>query len=87
MYLIIVYDIAIERVNKINRFLKQYLNWIQNSVFEGEVTKSQYKQIKDRINDIVNTKYDSIIIFEASHKNLVEKTIIGIEKGKVDRFL
>ena len=37
-FLQIVYDIKVERVNKVKSFLRQHLFWIQNSVFEGEVT-------------------------------------------------
>lgn len=45
MYVIIVYDINVDRVNKVKSFLRQYLFWIQNSVFEGEVTESEFKII------------------------------------------
>ena len=37
--MIIVQDINVDRVNKAKLFLWQYLYWIQNSVFEGEVTE------------------------------------------------
>ena len=37
MYIIIVYDINTKRVNKVKSLLRMYLNWIQNSVFEGEI--------------------------------------------------
>ena len=35
MYIILVYDIQVERVAKVCKYLRQHLNWIQNSVFEG----------------------------------------------------
>ena len=35
MYVLIIYDINVERINKVYKFLKTYLNWVQNSVFEG----------------------------------------------------
>ena len=53
MYLIIVYDIKVDRVNKVKSFLRQYLYWIQNSVFEGEVTKSEFKIIKNGLKEII----------------------------------
>ena len=46
MYVIIVYDVNVERVSKVCNFLRQYLNWIQNSVFEGEITKAELLKIK-----------------------------------------
>ena len=39
MYVIVVYDIGEKRVAKMLKLCRQYLNWIQNSVFEGEITK------------------------------------------------
>ncbi len=38
MYVIIVYDAGVKHLNKVRIFLKQYLDWVQNSVFEGELT-------------------------------------------------
>ena len=43
MYIILVYDIASvnrgdKRVGKMLKHCRKYLNWIQNSVFEGEIT-------------------------------------------------
>ena len=45
MYVIIVYDIKAERVNKVKSFLRQYLFWIQNSVFEGEASESEFMMV------------------------------------------
>jgi CRISPR-associated protein Cas2 len=45
MYVIVVYDVGIERLNKVRIFLKQYLNWVQNSVLEGELTKAEIDTI------------------------------------------
>lgn len=41
MYALIVYDIEVRRVSRIHKFLKRYLNRVQNSVFKGELTESQ----------------------------------------------
>ena len=34
MYVVIAYDVNVERVNKVKKFLRKYLNWVQNSLFE-----------------------------------------------------
>ena len=62
MYVIIVYDIKVERVNKVKSFLRQYLFWIQNSVFEGEASESEFKIIHDVLMKIIDTEVDSVII-------------------------
>ena len=39
MYLIMVYDINEKRVKKVLKIGRKYLDWIQNSVLEGEITE------------------------------------------------
>ena len=46
MYVIIVYDIDVKRVAKVCKYLRQHLNWVQNSVFEGELTKAKFARVK-----------------------------------------
>ena len=46
MYFIIVYDIDTKRVAKVCKYLRQHLNWVQNSVFEGELTKAQFARVQ-----------------------------------------
>ena len=53
MYVIIVYDVKVERVNKVKSFLRQYLYWIQNSVFEGDLTKSEFKKVENGLKEII----------------------------------
>ena len=65
MYAIIVYDIKVVRVNKVKGYLRKHLNWIQNSVFEGDVTQSELVAIKQGLKDIINKNEDSVIIFTA----------------------
>ena len=87
MYLIIVYDIKVERVNKVKSFLRQHLYWIQNSVFEGEATKSEYKLIKAGLNDLIDTNEDSIIIYKLIMEEAMKRQILGIEKSPIEGIL
>lgn len=45
MYVILVYDIGEKRVGKMLRLCRKYLNWIQNSVFEGEISEVRLKEL------------------------------------------
>lgn len=87
MYVIIVYDIKVERVNKVKSFLRQYLYWIQNSVFEGDLTKSQLKTIKTKLKEIINENEDSIIIFSTRIEKVIDRDVIGIEKAPLTEIL
>lgn len=82
MYILIVYDVKVERVNKVNKFLKTYLHWQQNSVFEGKLTKSQYNELIIGLDDIIDEE-DSIIIYKFPEKYM-NKKILGTEKNPIE---
>ena len=86
MYMIIFYKGNVDRVNKVNKFLKAYLHWQQNSVFEGKVTKSQYNEIIDKLNKLTDEDEDSVIIYKFPYKYL-EKRVLGIEKNPISFIL
>ena len=50
MYIILVYDVDQSRVSKVCNYLRQHLNWVQNSVFEGEITPAKLERMKAEIN-------------------------------------
>ncbi|MCX7884908.1 MAG: CRISPR-associated endonuclease Cas2 [Caloramator sp.] len=87
MYVLIVYDVSEKRVAKVLKFLRTYLNWIQNSVFEGEVTEAQMLKIRNNLLKIINTNEDSVIIFSSREKRWLSKSVIGREKNDVDNFI
>lgn len=80
MYVIIVYDAVPKRGAKLMKFLRQHLNWVQNSVFEGELTESEFEKVKHGIKEIINEKKDSVIYYVLDAMNYRERGIIGIEK-------
>lgn len=81
MYVLIVYDVHHKRVNKLCKFLRRYLHWIQNSVFEGELTKVQYFLVRSELRKLIKGE-DSIIIFNLGKKWL-SKEILGKEKNPI----
>ena len=87
MYVIIVYDINVDRVNKVKSFLRQYLFWIQNSVFEGEVTDSEFELIYNGLKEIINEEVDSIIIYKLRMAELLNREVLGIEKSPINEIL
>jgi CRISPR-associated protein Cas2 len=87
MYVVVVYDAAVERVNKLCQFLRKYLNWIQNSVFEGELTESQLEKIKIEIKRIADLNKDSIIIYQFPNEKILKKIHIGIKKSETSPII
>lgn len=87
MYVIIVYDIKVERVNKVKSFLRQHLYWIQNSVFEGDLTTSEFQKITDGLNKIIDEEEDSIIIYKMMMEESFKREVLGIEKSEITEIL
>ena len=87
MYIILVYDMGEKRVGKMLKLCRQYLNWIQNSVFEGEITNVKLKELKLRAKIIMNEESDSLIIFKSRNQSWLEKEVVGKERVKLDNFL
>ena len=87
MYIIAVYDCGEKRVVKMLKLCRQYLNWIQNSVFEGELTPLQLKELKFKAHQIMDLNYDSFIIFTIKNAHWLKKEVVGIEKNAINDFM
>jgi CRISPR-associated protein Cas2 len=68
------------------KLCRRYLHWIQNSVFEGELTEAQLKEFKYEINELIKDN-DSVIIFKFRQEKWVDKDILGKIKGDKDNIL
>lgn len=69
------------------KLCRQYLNWIQNSVFEGEITEVKLKELLHRAKEIMKMDHDSIIVFKSRDEKWLEKQIVGKEKSDLDTFI
>lgn len=87
MYVILVYDIGQERVGKMLKLCRKYLHWIQNSVFEGEITPAKLLELELKAKEIMDEERDSLIIFRSRSERWLEKKIVGVERNSVDNFL
>ena len=86
MYVVVVYDMEAERTQKMLKFLRRYLTHVQNSVFEGDVTKGDLQEIRGYVDDILK-EGESVIIYELSSENLVNRTVYGEDPAEDKRFL
>ncbi|NJL77409.1 MAG: CRISPR-associated endonuclease Cas2 [Saprospiraceae bacterium] len=87
MYVILVYDIGEARVAKMLKLCRRYLNWIQNSVFEGEIKEVKLKELIMEAEKIMDKSHDSLIIFSSRNERWLEKQIIGQERNSLDNIL
>jgi len=87
MFVILYYDVAEKRCNKMLKLCRQFLVWVQNSVFEGEITKAGLEKLKIEIEKIINYHDgDSVIIYEFRTTKYSRREVIGQDK-KQNSFL
>lgn len=87
MYIILVYDINVKRVNKVLKKCREYLYWVQNSVLEGEISAANYKKMKLELSNIINREEDSVIIYNLRTKKYYSREIMGLEKGGMEKII
>jgi len=87
MYYILTYDISsAKRLPKALKTCRRYLNWVQNSVFEGELTNNQMDKLKKDLNYIIDKKEDCILIFEARTRQVINREVMGKDKNELSMF-
>ena len=87
MYVLIVYDVSVERVAKVHKCLKRFLHWRQNSVFEGELTDAQIEKVKSDLNVIINDETDSVLLYIARDEKWLKREFLGKETTTTDNLL
>ena len=87
MYIIAVYDVGKKRVAKMLKLCRRYLNWIQNSVFEGEISESKLEELKIEAKEIMDEEDDSFIIFKTRQEKWLDKQIVGKERSTLDNII
>ena len=87
MKVILVYDINEKRVAKVLKTCREYLYWVQNSVFEGEISPAKLEKLKIQLKQIINPEEDSVIIYTFRSEWYTKREIIGVQKGGEEIFL
>ena len=87
MYVIAMYDVGQKRVGKMLKLCRRYLNWIQNSVFEGEISEVKLLELKHQAMLIMDEETDSLIVFKTRQEKWLDKEIVGHERQNLGNFL
>ena len=77
MFIIMSYDIGSKRVKKAMKICRKYLSHVQKSVFEGEITETNLKRLKDEMRKVVNTEDDSVCIYKTDSIKSILKQQLG----------
>jgi len=85
LFVIITYDVDEKRVAKVCKKLREYLYWTQNSVFEGEITKSKLIQCLNQLQKLTSDS-DSIYIYQVENPKHIKKEVMGSNRS-MDTFM
>ena len=82
MYVVLVYDVSQQengsnRWSRIFKICERYLTHIQNSVFEGEISKAQLAQLQQELKFCIDKELDSVIIFKSRQEKWLDKEFWG----------
>jgi len=86
MYVVLVYDVDQRRVAKMLKLCRRYLHWIQNSVFEGEMTAVKLKELIYAAKTIMEDQ-DSLIVFKSRDNRWLQKEVHGNERNRIENIL
>jgi len=86
-YVILAYDIGVERVDSVRLLLKQYLNWVQNSLFEGDLTEAELLRVKEGIKERIDEGLDSVVIYRIDTSRYLQTIRLGTTKGEISTIL
>ena len=88
MFVILYYDVGEKRCGKMLKTCRKYLQWVQNSVFEGEISIAALEKLSYEIDSIINPEEgDSVIIYKFRTKRYTERAVIGIDKKDDINFI
>lgn len=87
MYIIMVYDVGVDRVVKVLKTGRKYLTHVQNSLLEGELSPAQYKRLKHEVNKIIDDSHDTVMFYTLRTEKYLEKERLGIATKEPDDFL
>ncbi|PDO09916.1 MAG: CRISPR-associated endonuclease Cas2 [Candidatus Reconcilbacillus cellulovorans] len=81
MFVILVYDFNEKRVAKALKTCRKYLHWVQNSVFEGEISDANYVKLKEELKRIMDPEEDSVVLYTFRMRLYSSREEIGLKKG------
>lgn len=87
MYVLLVYDIEVARLTKVHKFLKRHLHWVQNSVFEGELSDAQLETVRAGLRQLLSDDADSVLIYTAREQRWLSRETLGKERSEIGNLL
>ncbi len=87
MYVIMVYDVQVERVSKVLKIARRYLSWVQNSVLEGQLTRTQFLRLQKEVRQVIDEQADSVLFYTLRSAQDLRRVHLGLQKGGPEFFV
>ena len=88
MFVILYYDVNQKRCNKMLKICRKYLQWVQNSVFEGEISEANFEKMIYEINRVINKEDDdSVVVYKFKMMYYSERKVYGCDKKDDIKFI
>jgi CRISPR-associated protein Cas2 len=90
---ILVYDISTEtkegvrRLNRVRKIARRYLDHVQKSVFEGELTEGEIEKLKFELQCIIDNDEDFVIIYKMPPSIMIERDILTNTDDPTSNFI
>jgi CRISPR-associated protein Cas2 len=84
---LLAYDVEVVRLSKVHKFLKRYMHWVQNLVFEGELTDAQLETVKVGLQRLLSEDADSVLIYTAREQRWLARETLGKERSEIGNLL
>ncbi|WP_344287781.1 CRISPR-associated endonuclease Cas2 [Streptomyces synnematoformans] len=87
MFVILVYDTAVERNPHVLKTCRKYLHWTQRSVFQGELSAAQYRALTTALQAAIDPECDSIITYTTRSPDLISTSTLGVALADTDDII
>jgi CRISPR-associated protein Cas2 len=73
MFVIVTYDVDAKRCAKVMKYLRQWLEHRQRSVFSGFLTTFQLRAMEYGLQKLIKPHYDNVIIFQTNRADQISE--------------
>lgn len=86
MKLLAVYDVSAKRNRYVFNLFKRYLSAVQKSVFEGDITEKQFRELKENLSSKIKEE-DCVIFYLLDRLPFGTTEVLGAERERIGTLL
>ncbi|MCX7623186.1 MAG: CRISPR-associated endonuclease Cas2 [Thermomicrobium sp.] len=87
MYVIVAYDVGVERVARVLKVCRKYLTWVQNSLLEGELSPAQLRRLQQELERVIDSESDTVQFYILPQASVAKRVTLGIVKNEPSQLI